>query len=260
MLGILVDAIDYESAAEQIIRAGEERRSFKVSALAVHGLMSGVLDPELKHRLNRFDLICPDGQPVRWALNWLWSAALVDRVYGPFLTLRVCKGAAEKGLPLFLFGSSAEVLARLEANLTKQFPGLKIAGRKPSRFRRATDDEVAEDIREIRASGAAITLAGLGCPRQEIWAHEMAERLEMPVLAVGAAFDFHAGSLKMAPKWMQDCGLEWLFRLWAEPGRLWKRYLHLNPLFVFNLAGQKTGIKKFDPADSRAPAAALRFG
>ena len=260
ILGIRVDAIDYEAAASQIVQAGMERRPMAVSALAVHGLMSGVLDAELKYRLNRFDLICPDGQPVRWALNWITQAGLKDRVYGPFLTLHVCRMAAERGVSIFLFGSGADVLDRLEANLCAKFPGLKIAAKQPSRFRRATEDEVSADVESIRASGAGIVLAGLGCPRQEIWAYEMRERLSLPILAVGAAFDFHAGSLKMAPEWMQGAGLEWLFRLWMEPRRLWQRYLHLNPLFMGNLVAQRFGLRRFDPEAALAPAAPLRFG
>lgn len=260
LLGIRIDAVDYEAATAAVLQAAKERRAFKVSALAVHGLMSGVLDPELKFRLNRFDLLCPDGQPVRWALNRLGGCALKERVYGPFLTLEVCAAAARAGVGIYLFGSSAEVLAKLEANLRAKFPTLIVSGRQPSRFRRATEAEVAEDVAAIIASGAGIVLAGLGCPRQEIWAYEMAPQLSLPVLAVGAAFDFHAGTLPMAPRWMQNSGLEWLYRLIQEPGRLWKRYLHLNPLYVFNCLAQKTGLRKFDPEASREPSGPLRFG
>jgi len=260
ILGILVDAVDYAAATERIIRAARERKPLAVSALAVHGLMSGVLDPELKYRLNRFDLLCPDGQPVRWAVNALGKTGLKDRVYGPFLTLHVCEAAARDGLGIFLFGSSAGVLAKLEANLVAKFPGLKIMGRRPSRFRKATGAEVAEDVAMIRSSNASIVFAGIGCPRQEIWAFEMREALGVPILAVGAAFDFHAGSLPMAPAWMQKSGLEWLFRLWQEPGRLWKRYLYLNPVFIGGLLLQMTGLKRFDPKNDRQPASPARFG
>jgi exopolysaccharide biosynthesis WecB/TagA/CpsF family protein len=260
VLGILVDAIDYEAAVARIVASAEQGRRCAVSALAVHGVMTGVLDPEVKYRLNRFELICPDGQPVRWALNLLWKAGLHDRVYGPFLTLRVCREAAARRLPVFLFGSSDEVLGRFGDNLRRQFPDIIVAGVRPSRFRRATEAEVTEDVAAIRASGARVVLVGLGCPRQEIWAYEMSDALSVPVLAVGAAFDFHAGSLAMAPKWMQDAGLEWLFRLMAEPRRLWKRYLYLNPLYLWNLLAQASGLKRFDPEDARAPAAPMRFG
>jgi len=260
ILGIRVDAIDYAAATERIIVAARQRRPLAVSALAVHGLMSGVLDPELKYRLNRFDLLCPDGQPVRWAINALGKVKLKDRVYGPFLTLHVCEAAARDGLGIFLFGSNAEVLAKLESNLVARFPGLKIAGRRPSRFRTATVEEVADDVLTIRLSCASIVFAGIGCPRQEIWAFEMREALSVPVLAVGAAFDFHSGTLPMAPAWMQKNGLEWAFRLRQEPRRLWRRYLYLNLMFIAAILLQLTGLKRFDSEVDRKPAGPAQFG
>ena len=260
VLGILVDAIDYEAAEEDIIRAALEKRPFVVSALAVHGVMTGVLDREHKYRLNRFDLLVPDGQPVRWAMALTGQARLPDRVYGPFLTLRVCARAEREGLSVFLYGASAETLTRLRAALAERFPGLKIAGSQPSRFRQATTTERAADLAAVRASGADLVLVGLGCPRQEVWAYEMREDLGRPLLAVGAAFDFLAGSLAMAPAWMQARGLEWLYRLGREPGRLWRRYLILNPRFLWALAGQMSGLRRYDPADATPPGEPLRFG
>ncbi len=260
VLGIQISVVDYAAATARIVEMARLRRPMTVSALAVHGLMSGVLDPELKFRLNQFDLLCPDGQPVRWAVNRMNRTKLPDRVYGPFLTLHVCEAAAKAGLSVFLFGSSAEVLTDLATNLSARFPNLIIAGKQPSRFRKATPDEVAKDVETIGASGASIVLAGLGCPRQEIWAFEMRESLGIPILAVGAAFDFHAGNLPMAPTWMQRLGLEWLFRLWHEPARLWRRYLYLNPLYLGAVFLQVSGLKQFDPADSRKPTEPLRFG
>src|SRR5262249_36818982 len=126
VLGVRVDAVDYEAALERIITAARERRPLAVSALAVHGVMIGVLDREHRYRLNRFDLLVPDGQPVRWALNWLHRSQLPDRVYGPTLMLKTCARAAEEGLPIFLFGGTAELLSALEANLLGRFPTLRI--------------------------------------------------------------------------------------------------------------------------------------
>ncbi len=258
VLGVLVDAIDYECATAQILAAARERRALTVSALAVHGVMTGVQDADQRHRLNTFDLICPDGQPVRWMLQRAHRLALADRVYGPFLTLRVCAAAAEESLPIFLFGSTPEVQERLRAALGKRFPNLPIAGARPSRFRPATPAEVEEDAAAIRASGAAICLCGLGCPRQEVWAYEMRERVAMPILAVGAAFDFLAGNLAMAPAWMQARGLEWLYRLVREPARLWRRYLVLNPLYLFHCTRQLLG-HPYPPA-APAPLSPLGYG
>ncbi|HEX5269811.1 MAG TPA: WecB/TagA/CpsF family glycosyltransferase, partial [Gemmataceae bacterium] len=220
VLGISIDAVDRDAAAERVIAAARQRRPMAVSALAVHGVLTGVLDPVHRYRLNRFDLLVPDGQPVRWALNWLHGARLAERVYGPALMLEVCRRAADEGLPVFLYGSTGEVLAALRTNLERKFPGLKVAGAEASRFRRLTPAERDEVVTRIRASGAALTFVGLGCPRQEVWAYEFREALSMPVLAVGAAFNFHAGTLAQAPPLLQRFGLEWLFRLLAEPRRL----------------------------------------
>jgi N-acetylglucosaminyldiphosphoundecaprenol N-acetyl-beta-D-mannosaminyltransferase len=245
VIGILIDAVDYEASVQFILRAARERRPAAVSALAVHGVMTGVLDPAHKFRLNHFDLLVPDGQPVRWVLNWLHRTELDDRVYGPNLTLKVCERAALEGLPIYLYGSTAEILAALRKSLQERFPEIQIAGSEPSKFRRLASEEKAEIAERIVGSGAAITLVGLGCPRQEIFAYEFRDALSMPVLAVGAAFPFIAGQLAQAPAWMQDRGLEWLFRLCAEPKRLWRRYLYLNPAYLFLVALQASRLSRF---------------
>lgn len=260
LLGIGVDAIDYEAAVELIIQAAHARRNFTVTALAVHGVMTGALDQAHAYRLNRFDLVTPDGQPVRWAINLLHGVGLRERVYGPTLTLKICERAAQEDLPLYLYGSKPEVLAALSQNLTARFPGLTIAGAQPSRFRRVTPAEKVEIVQQIRTSGAAITLVGLGCPRQEVWVYEHRELLPMPLLAVGAAFDFHAGALPQAPALLQDVGLEWLFRLVQEPGRLWKRYVLLNPHYLLLVALQWLRLKRFTPVTAEPPSEELRYG
>lgn len=238
LFGILVDAADYRGATERILGAAAEGRPLAVSATAVHGLMTAFLDPEQRFRLNRFDLVLPDGQPVRWALNLLHGAGLTDRVYGPTLTLELCRQAAQRELPVYFYGSRPEVLKPLLDNLKKRFPSLMVAGSSPSLFRRTSVDERVEIAGRIKASGAALVFVGLGCPRQEVWAYEYRELISCPLIAVGAAFDFHAGMLPQAPPLLQRFGLEWLFRLIQEPRRLWKRYLTLNPLFLLLLAVQ----------------------
>jgi exopolysaccharide biosynthesis WecB/TagA/CpsF family protein len=257
---VRIDAVDYAAAVDRVITAARDRRPLAVSALAVHGVMTGVLDSEHRHRLNGFDLLVPDGQPVRWALNLLHRAKLPERVYGPNLMLKVCERAAAEGLPVFLYGSTPEVLTALQENLAKKFPGIKIAGAKPSRFRKLTPAERDEVAEEIRASGAALAFVALGCPRQEVFAYEMRERLGMPLLAVGAAFPFHAGILPQAPRFYQDRGLEWFYRLVSEPRRLWRRYLLLNPLYLSLLFCQFIGRRGFDPASTRPPAGELLYG
>jgi N-acetylglucosaminyldiphosphoundecaprenol N-acetyl-beta-D-mannosaminyltransferase len=259
VLGILMNAVDYEAAVEFVIGAARERRGAAISALAVHGLMTGVSDSEQKYRLNHFDLLVPDGHPVRWALNFMYGTALPDRVYGPNLTLKVCQRAADERLPVYFYGSTPNVLAGMKRFLLSRFPALSIAGMEPSRFRCLNEAEKSDLVERIRISGAAITFAGLGCPRQEVWAYEFREALSMPVLAVGAAFPFFAGEVPQAPRWMQDRGLEWLFRLTAEPKRLWRRYILLNPAYLTLLALQVMHLSR-PSTDGISPRQELLYG
>ncbi|MGW6360530.1 WecB/TagA/CpsF family glycosyltransferase [Streptomyces sp. NPDC055092] len=238
VLGVLVDATNYGEAVDTVLAAARTRRPLAVTALAVHGVMTGVLDREHGARLNSFDLATPDGQPVRWALNLLHGSALTAPVCGPDLTSHVLRRAADEGLPVYLYGSTEQTLERLLLNLQNTLPTLKIAGREPSRFRAARPGEDAEIAARITESGARIVLVGLGCPRQETFVHAMRPLLPMPLLAVGAAFDFHAGTLRRPPMWMRNHGLEWLWRLGLEPRRLWRRYLFLNPHYLLLLAVQ----------------------
>ncbi|MEZ4682177.1 MAG: WecB/TagA/CpsF family glycosyltransferase [Caldilineaceae bacterium] len=260
LLGIGIDAVDYAAAVEKIIGAAKKQRSFTVSALAVHGVMTGALDETHGARLNQLDLVLPDGQPVRWALNWLHGLHLTDRVYGPTLTLKVCECAAREGLSIYLYGSRTEVLKKLSANLCQRFPGLRIAGSQPSLFRQVTDAEKRKIAETIVASGASIVLVGLGCPRQEVWIYEYRNLINLPMLAVGAAFDFHAGTQSQAPALLQKYGLEWFYRLVHEPRRLWKRYLLLNPLYLTLVAKQMLHLQEFPIHKNRQPLDELRYG
>jgi N-acetylglucosaminyldiphosphoundecaprenol N-acetyl-beta-D-mannosaminyltransferase len=245
VLGINVHAVDYEYAVDTIVDAAAHHQPLAVSALAVHGVMTGLFDPVHTRRLNGLDLVVPDGQPVRAALWFLHRKKLSDRVYGPNLTLKVAQALSDRGLSIYLYGSRPEVLETLASNLQQQFPNLIIAGKEPSKFRRLTESEQAAVVQRIQAAGADCVFLGLGCPRQEVWAYEYRDRLNIPILAVGAAFDFFAGNLPQAPKVLQDYSLEWLFRLIQEPKRLWYRYLVLNPLYLWNIVLQYIGVKRF---------------
>lgn len=260
VLGVRVNVIDYAAAVERIVEHARQRRPFTVTALAVHGIMTGALDREHRHRLNSLDMVVPDGQPVRWALNALHRVRLADRVYGPELTLRVCERAALEDLPIYLYGGTAELLDLLKRKLTDRFPQLRIAGSSPSRFRCLSSEEREEVAEQIRSSGARIAFVGIGCPRQEVFIHEMRDLLGMPLLAVGAAFPFHAGTLAQAPGWLQSRGLEWFFRLAREPRRLWKRYVLLNPLYLGLLFMQAFRIHRIDPDDAVRPRREVRPG
>ncbi|WP_333258017.1 WecB/TagA/CpsF family glycosyltransferase [Microcoleus sp. S13_C5] len=260
VLGILVNAVNYEAAVSKIIAAASAGKPMSVSALAVHGVMTGVLDSTHRYRINHIDLVLPDGQPVRWALNWLYHTELPDRVCGPNAMLQICERAAEEGLPIYLYGSQASVLEALCRNLCQRFPKLIIAGTQPSKFRHVSPQEKQEIAQQIRNSGAAITFVGLGCPRQEVWAYEYRDDLSMPLIAVGAAYDFHAGNLAKSPEFLSKIGLEWLFRMIKEPKRLWQRYVFLNPLYIWLFLLQALKIKQFDPTDATPPVEEVLYG
>lgn len=253
VLGVGVTATDYAEVCEAVRQAAVGKRSLTVSALAVHGVMTGALDPVHRLRLNALDVVVPDGQPVRWALNALYDDGLTERVAGPNLMLHVCAMAEAQGLAVGLYGSKPDVLADLSRNLTAAYPRLRIAASMPSRFRRVDPAEQEELAAQITAAGVDILFVGLGCPRQEVWLFENKLRLLMPTLAVGAAFDFHALHVPKAPQWMQDRGLEWVFRLRHEPRRLWRRYLLLNPLYLLMLAAQKLRLWRFGVDEKAGP-------
>ena len=231
--------VDYDSASDIIIEHAKHRNSFGVSALAVHGLMESVRNQSLREKIKLIDLIVPDGQPVRWALNSFYKLGMKDRVYGPTLTLWVLEKADKLELKVYLYGSTATTLEKLQAFIERSYPGVDICGVHVDRFREATPEEDEGDILKINNSNAQIVLVGRGCPRQEFWVANHKGKVNAAMMAVGAAFDFHAGLLKQAPDWMQRNGLEWLFRLIQEPKRLFKRYFITNFLFIFRFLKHK---------------------
>lgn len=236
VLGIGVSRTSYQEATDLILQCAKLGRSCTVAATNVHSITTGYLEPEGHGRvLRHFSLVTPDGQPIRWALNLLrkrGESPLEDRVRGPQLMLEVCARAAQENVSIFLYGSTEKVLEELQNNLRKMFPDLVIAGSISPPFRPLSSEEDRADMTQILSSGAQIIFVSLGCPRQEAWGLEHAQILPYPILCVGAAFDFHAGNIPEAPEWMQRVGLEWFYRLYQEPGRLWKRYILLNPLYL----------------------------
>lgn len=233
LFGIRYSITDYAASTALIISKAKASERLAVSALAVHGLIESYNDPVLKAMVNSIDLVVPDGQPVRWALNYFHKAGLKDRVYGPALSVHVLEAAAQEDIPVFFYGSTPKTLALLAETLPKRFNGIRIAGMQADRFREATAEEMQQDIDTIIRSGARIVFVGRGCPRQERWVASHTDHLPMPLLAVGAAFDFLAGNFSQAPGWMQRNGLEWLYRLILEPRRLWRRYIFTNSQFIW---------------------------
>jgi N-acetylglucosaminyldiphosphoundecaprenol N-acetyl-beta-D-mannosaminyltransferase len=232
LFGVSVSPTCYDEAIEAIIESAVTRSGGVATFLAVHGIVSAATNAEYRERVNRCQIVAPDGQPVRWALNFFHSAHLSDRVYGPEMMRRVCQRCAQDGLGIFLCGSTPQVLALLASRLREMFPDLIIAGVESPPFRPMSPAENDALCDRINRSNAAVVFIGLGVPRQEIFADSNRDKIRGVQLCVGAAFDFHAGNKKTAPAFMQRHGLEWLYRLCQEPGRLWKRYLVTNSIFI----------------------------
>lgn len=239
VLGVGVSAINMTMAVEAVHRWVETGERHYVCVTGVHGVMESQADPLLKEIHNRSGLTTPDGMPMVWA-GKAAGAGWMDRVYGPDLMLEVLAKAEERGWSSFFYGGASGVPELLAERLKQRFPGLKVAGTYSPPFRPLTDEEVSEVAGMINGSGATLVWVGLSTPKQELWMHQFRPHLESPVLfGVGAAFDFHAGRISQAPTWMQQKGLEWLYRLYKEPRRLWKRYLTNNPRFVASIVRRR---------------------
>jgi N-acetylglucosaminyldiphosphoundecaprenol N-acetyl-beta-D-mannosaminyltransferase len=241
LLGVPFAMVDYAGAMDVMDELIATRTPGYVCAAAVHVLIEAQRDPLALRALRQATLVVPDGMPLVWAANAL-GERLSDRVYGPDLMWAYLDRCAHHGHRVFLLGGRDEdpdALAHLEARYAAAFPGLVVAGRSTSPFRPLTAAEEDEQAARIEAAAPDVVGVGLGAPRQEKWMSRMRPRLSAPVLAgVGAAFDFHAGLVPQAPRWMQRRGLEWAYRLGREPQRLWRRYARTNPEFVARFAVQ----------------------
>jgi N-acetylglucosaminyldiphosphoundecaprenol N-acetyl-beta-D-mannosaminyltransferase len=207
------------------------RQQHYVCVTGVHGVMESRRDKRLRQIHNDAGLVTPDGMPLVW-LSLLHGHGYVERVYGPDL--------------MFFYGGGEGVHERLADSLLQRYPGLRVAGGYCPPFRLLTGEEDKQVAQAINATEPDIVWVGLSTPKQERWMAEHVGQLTAPVLiGVGAAFDFHSGLKKQAPHWMQRWGLEWLFRLASEPGRLWRRYLVNNPLFVLLTLQQALGLKRY---------------
>ena len=244
ILGQRVDYTTYDRATAQVLEMVDDGRGGYVCISTVHMVMEGHDDPDFQRIVNGADLVTPDGMPLVWGLKLL-GIKQAERVYGPALTPILCGEAARQGVAVGFYGGAGEVLERMKANLLRDYPDLNIAYLYSPPFRPLTEQEDEQVVRDITVSGARVLFIGIGCPRQERWMATHKDRLTMPLLGVGAAFDFIAGIKPQAPGWMQRAGLEWLFRLVSEPKRLWRRYLYHNPRFVYKFILQLSGLKKY---------------
>lgn len=226
-----IDQVTWEEAIQRLSSWGEQHESRVVCICNAHSVVTAKQDIEFNQVLQHADMSTPDGAPVAWMINKV-SGQPQARINGPDLMLKYCEHAEKIGQSIYLYGGQESTLNILVDVLKSKYPNLKIAGHLSPPFRELSDEEKNKIIQDINDSGAHTVWVGLGCPKQEKWMHEHKGKINAVMVGVGAAFDYHAGTIKRAPKWMQNSGLEWFHRLCSEPKRLWKRYLVTNTLFV----------------------------
>lgn len=236
VLGSQIDVVTWSDALERLLGWARARESRYVTICNVHVVVSASRDAGYREVIDDADMATPDGAPVAWMLRRL-GFAKQPRISGPDLMWALCERCSEESVPVFFYGSTEVTLTLLEQRLREAFPGLQMAMESPP-FRILSVAEDAAAVDRINAIGAGFVFVGLGCPKQERWMASHRGSIHAVMIGVGAAFDFHAGTVRRAPQWMRDYGLEWLHRLASEPGRLWKRYLVTNTLFVLGAARQ----------------------
>lgn len=237
VLGAPIDVLTMDTAVHRVGEWAHLQESRYVCICNAHSVVTTTQDATFGSVIAAADMATPDGAPVAWMLKHLGAQNQL-RVSGPDLMLHYCAHAAKSGERIYLFGSTQKTLDALQLALLSRWPSLHIAGTESPPFRDITADEDQATVQRINASGARTVWVSLGCPKQELWMAAHRGRVQAVMLGVGAAFEFHAGTVARAPAWMRSRGLEWLHRLASEPRRLWKRYLVTNTLFMLGAARQ----------------------
>lgn len=249
ILGVGVSALSIELALGQFdawIAAGAREY---VCVADVHAVMQSRWDEGFRAIHNGAGIVTPDGMPLVWLCR-LAGRGMVSRVYGPDLLLATCAHSIARGYRHFFYGGAPGVAATLADRLRARFPGLTVAGTYAPPFRALSADEMAETAALIEAARPDLVWVGLSTPKQERWMATFRPLLTAPILVgIGAAFDFHSGGKPQAPFWIQRSGFEWLFRLATEPRRLWPRYRKVVPAFLWYLALQRLGLRRFPLSD-----------
>lgn len=232
-----IDAVTWDQAVSRIGIWAAHRESRYVCICNAHSVVTAGQDPAFGTVVAQADMATPDGAPVAWMMRKL-GFATQQRINGPDLMWKYCAQAAQCNQSIYLYGGAEETLSILQAKLAAAFPTLRVAGAYSPPFRALTVEEDAAVVARINASDAGTVWVSLGCPKQELWMAAHRGRINAVMVGVGAAFDYHAGTIQRAPLWMQNAGLEWLHRLVSEPRRLWKRYLVTNTSFIAGAARQ----------------------
>ena len=245
VLGVGLSVLNLRTALAAIADAIGRRQKGYICVTGVHGVMEAQADEAFKRILNGAFLCTPDGMPMVWA-GRLRGHREMDRVYGPDLMLDVCAWSETSGARHFFYGGAHGVAEVLVQKLQARFPKLEIGGTFTPPFRPLDAKEEKHFTETIRAAKPHILWVGLSTPKQEKFMAEFLPKLDVTLMiGVGAAFDFHSGRVRQAPRWMQRSGLEWFYRLCQEPRRLAKRYFKNNPLFALKILGQLCGLKKY---------------
>jgi UDPglucose 6-dehydrogenase len=254
ILGVGVSAITMDRALEQIERWIESREQKYVVAAPAHGLMDCQRDERLREIYNRAGMVIPDGWPVAWLCRKMGYEA-TDHIDGPELMLRFCERSVARGYKHFLYGGwPPAVVEKLALRLRELFPGIRVVGTYAPPFRPLTPEEDAEIIEKINSTNPDIVWVGLGTSKEKYWAASHVGKLVAPVLiGVGVAFDYHAGAKRRPPRWVEESGLAWLYRLVHEPLRLGPRYLRDNPAFIYQILRQFAGGATREIWTSRTP-------
>ncbi len=246
VLGVRVSPLPLAGVLEAIDRWIKDDTVQYICCTSVNGVMASQHDPQIRRTINWAGLVVPDGMPLVWLVRWAGYPDQ-DRVYGPDLLLAVCARGQEKGYSHFFYGGAPGVAERLVANLGQRFPDIRVAGVYSPPFRALTVEEDEAVIERINRANPDIVWMGISTPKQDLWMFEHYKRLRAKVcIGVGAAFDFHSGLVRQAPRWIQRSGFEWAYRFWQEPRRLWRRYLLGNPAFIFLVALQLLGIRRYE--------------
>ncbi len=256
VLGVGISVLNLHTALAAVAAAVAQRRKGYICITGVHGVMEAQDNDAFRKMLNQAFLCTPDGMPMVWVGRWRGHQEM-RRVYGPDFMLEVCRWSQPSGCRHFFYGGAPGVAEELRVRLTARFPGLQVVGCYTPPFRPLTPDEKVTLQQQIHAAQPDVMWVGLSTPKQERFMAEYLPQLEVTLMiGVGAAFDFHAGRVKQAPRWVQRSGLEWFYRMCSEPRRLAGRYLRNNPRFVWKILGQLCGFKRYslspDPAD-RSP-------
>jgi N-acetylglucosaminyldiphosphoundecaprenol N-acetyl-beta-D-mannosaminyltransferase len=244
----------YQTFIDTITAMAAQRKSAYVCFANVHMFSEAYWNADFMTAVNAADIVAPDGQPLKWMLKFLYGIKQ-DRVAGMDALPDLLKRMEKEGLPVYFYGGTQEMLDKTAAYLKINFPSLKVAGLYSPPFREQTDEEVNETVNTINQAAPALILVFLGCPKQEKWMASMKGRINGVMAGVGGAIPVAIGMQKRAPVWMRKAGLEWLFRFFQEPRRLYKRYAVTNSLFIRLMIKEFIKIRVIQPFKKGKPPA-----